>query len=408
MKKTFLVLVVTFSLVLLCACTDAGQPDSQGAPAVTEPPVVTEAPFDYKTLTPRVVREWKDIGLLWSGTDTVLYLEIPSDWEIEKMNDFTYIIYRNGGEIGKITTQLSDTLFDILEEEAPYKKGTIEIEYDVRCAHEEWGDDYRRVFGFWSLGEKMLSVYLDVDYTAMSNINIGRIFESATYGDRNGGEFYLDMDKYNDSNKILLIGNSFVGEKYSAISLTLGQFVKSSGKTEYEFETQIRYGKSIEDYAMEPNISDFRNGKYKAVFMCGIYGLEDVDAMQLAIDACAESNTALVFFPAHNERDERIAIAKERYPDAMFLDWSEEIDAFIDNNHDFWKFCSKDGDLHSTPLAGYIGAHMIYKAVFHEVPPAFKESSYLAIKDIEQFIGKDYMETGLRAGELSYPVYELK
>jgi len=40
--------------------------------------------------------------------------------------------------------------------------------------------------------------------------------------------------------------------------------------------------------------------------------------------------------------------------------------------------CINDEHLHSTPLAGVVGAHMIYRAVFGEVPPKtnFSEVSY--------------------------------
>lgn len=404
MKKTLLVMLVTLTLVLLASCAQE--------PVITEPPVteppVTEAPFDYKTLKGRRVEEWKDIGLLWAGTDKVLYLEVPSDWEIEKMNNSTYLIYCDGAGIGKITTQPDDVLFDILESEDVYKKGDLEIEYDVRCVHEEWGDDYRRVFGFWSVGTEILSMYLDIDYTAISDLNLARIYESVGYGDKNGGELFLDMDKYNRSNKILIIGNSFVGDKFSAISITLDQLLKTAGKTEYEFENITIYNMSIKDYIKEPYISDMRNGKYKVVFMCGIYGQGDVDGMQKAIDACRQSNTGLVFFLAHNERDERIAEAQKRYPDEMYLDWREEIDSFIDNNSDFWEFCMNDGPQHSTPLGGYVGAHMIYKAVFHEVPPPYKSTSLLSREKIVKMLGEEYINTGVREGELSYPVYELK
>ena len=37
---------------------------------------------------------------------------------------------------------------------------------------------------------------------------------------------------------------------------------------------------------------------------------------------------------------------------------------------DRWDLCINDMHLHSTPLAGYVGAHMIYRAMYGELPEA--------------------------------------
>ena len=35
-----------------------------------------------------------------------------------------------------------------------------------------------------------------------------------------------------------------------------------------------------------------------------------------------------------------------------------------------WYLCINDSHKHSTPLAGYVGAHMIYRAIYDEMPTA--------------------------------------
>ena len=415
MKKSLLVLVCLTLSLLLFACEEAPaavvtepvvtEPVTTEAPVVTEPPLPA---FDYTTLDCRAVDEWHDIGLTWQGSDTVIYMMVPTDWEIEKMNDETYLIYCDGAGIGEITTQVSDEDFEILYSIATKEKDGIEIDYDERCIMADYGDDYRRMLGFWVVDDAVRGMYLDIDYTALDDDGVDYLCDSVSYGHRDGGELFLDMDKYNSSNKILLIGNSFVGDSFSKISITLDQLLKSGGKTQYKFENITKYNMGIKDFCKDPYVTDMANGKYKVVFMCGIYGSGDVAGMKAVIDACKKSNTGLVFFIAHNEKDDWIAKAKEQYPDVMYLDWKTEIDSFIYSDATYWEFCMNDGPRHSTPLGGYVGAHMLYKAVFHEVPPEFQSTSYLSKDKINKLIGADYVKTGIYDGELSYIVYELK
>ena len=74
------------------------------------------------------------------------------------------------------------------------------------------------------------------------------------------------------------------------------------------------------------------------------------------------------------------------------LEWKTEIDNFINGGVDKWALCYDDSYYHSTALAGYIGAHMVYRAIYGECPtelPTQAVSQY----EIEHYLG-DYSSTG--------------
>ncbi len=157
-----------------------------------------------------------------------------------------------------------------------------------------------------------------------------------------------------------------------------------SGKTDYDIiDESVGYAEvshSWGDY-----LPFMTAGRYAAVFMCGFYGADDVLALKQYKDACATSNTPLVIFPAHNESygDD----AADSYPDLMYLNWKGEIDHLITDGIQRSDFCIDDMHQHSTPLAGYVGAHMIYRAIYGEIPKCG------AYSDLAAKLG-DYADTG--------------
>ena len=50
------------------------------------------------------------------------------------------------------------------------------------------------------------------------------------------------------------------------------------------------------------------------------------------------------------------------------LNWKAELDGLILGGVDRWELCIDDAHDHSRPLAGYVGAHMIYRAIYGELP----------------------------------------
>jgi hypothetical protein len=84
--------------------------------------------------------------------------------------------------------------------------------------------------------------------------------------------------------------------------------------------------------------------------------------------AAKHPNTKLVIFPAHNESAEE--------PYSLFIDggcgiadWRGLVNRLIAEGIDKYRLCIDDQFLHSTPLAGFAGACMIYGYLYKAMPP---------------------------------------
>ena len=135
-----------------------------------------------------------------------------------------------------------------------------------------------------------------------------------------------------------------------------------------------------------------RAGYFAAVFMCGFYSTYDVPAFETFVNACKASGTPLAIFPAHNESSDELAV--KAYPDVYFVNWKGEINALISDGVDRWDMCIDDYHKHSTPMAGYVGAHMIYRALYGEIPPVVSQYGSLYHSDVTKTLGEYYVKTG--------------
>ena len=371
-------------------------------PPETEPPVPE---INHNELECMHIEEWKDIGIKWLGNDAVFVTKFPAAWELIPLEDeeeSTLVILRNGVDIGVVSTVVPKTSLETLESEF-YNIGGVEIDYDVRKVKEGKGYAFRRVFGFF-YGD--FRVFFEIDYTELDDENCLYIANSIGEGDMSGGVFTIPMDGGNTSRKTIVIGNSFI--RTSQIGSYLKLFY-NSGNKHYTLESFTHNGQSVEDYAKESWLKEFRNGTYHVVFLCGLYNAKDAENFPKVVEACAQSNTKLVIFPAHNEKFGRVEEIREKYPDIYYLGWRDEINRFIDAGvADYWDFCINDYDKHSTPLAGYVGAHMIYSALYGEVPPEYTAGKPHSIGYLKSMLGEDYVKTGLAPGERVYNIYELK
>jgi hypothetical protein len=100
-----------------------------------------------------------------------------------------------------------------------------------------------------------------------------------------------------------------------------------------------------------------------------------------------------VLFPAHNENRDVIRAVSAAYPELLLLDWKYEIDALaVEKGLSKWDFCVDDAHDHSTESAGYVGAAMIYRALYNEMPNA-RLSMTVSQAYIDALLG-DYVTTG--------------
>ena len=202
---------------------------------------------------------------------------------------------------------------------------------------------------------------------------------------------------------MLILGNSFVAS--SNIGNILGEICTPD---------QINYidavslpNVSIKDYAGSATfIARIESGTYGMLFMCGLFSNDDVTGLEKIYEACQKSGTVLVLFPAHNEDRKRINAAQEKYPELVTVDWKEEIEQLIYSGVNKWDVCMNDGPEHSTALAGYVGASMIYRALFGELPqkPVTQQVSGITQAYVKTKLG-EYLKTGKICGALKSTVY---
>lgn len=212
----------------------------------------------------------------------------------------------------------------------------------------------------------------------------------------------IDLSARAGEKPILILGNSFVGS--SQVGSIFEQMCNAGTKNNYDViwasQGMATVSKNWSEYK-----NGMRNGEYAAVFMCGFYSSGDVSAFRTFVDLCKASNTPLVIFPAHNERYG--GTAAKKYPDVYYLDWKGELDALIDSGVSRWDLCFDDEYDHSNPLAGYVGAHMIYRALFGEMPPVLNTYYNIQHYTVVQKLG-DYVQTGELDLTDDRIIYEIK
>ena len=185
---------------------------------------------------------------------------------------------------------------------------------------------------------------------------------------------------------MLIIGNSFVGT--SEIGTMLKNMLYAGGK--HCEVTAISIGHAmVSTYTSKSDLmGEIYRGKYDAVFMCGLYNADQVKEVGTLKRYCDNSGTDLIVFPAHNETRLVVQRVMQTYDGLTLIDWKGELDALIAMGVDRWDLCFDDAYDHSKPVAGYVGAHMIYRAMYGEVPPSIPTQ-----KNINAILG-DYAKTG--------------
>ena len=165
-----------------------------------------------------------------------------------------------------------------------------------------------------------------------------------------------------DELRIAIAGNSYVG--YSNITYELLKLIGLHNKNATA-ESYRHDGYTTAAFLYEPEFMDaIRNGEHDILFMCGLFSSYDVQAMTVIEEACLESGTQLVLFPAYNENPDAIAAATEACPSAKLVHWQEVTRHLIREGIPSPYLMLSDAYLHPRPLAGYAGAMMIFTALF--------------------------------------------
>ncbi|MBQ8606002.1 MAG: hypothetical protein IJ408_04635 [Clostridia bacterium] len=339
---------------------------------------------DYKALKCKSIAGWQTVRM--SGKDGVsIQFDIPSDWVLTKSAE-KYNIACGGKQIGSIVCGTLAAPKDKFE----YKSGYNEEKELVSFRQVSWykssnEDSIYRDFQFVSdQGGGNFTLSIQVDYEQLDSSASDKLYSSAFTVPVFVNTEFVPISKCNGSKKILILGNSFIGT--SQVGAFLNDMVRSEGLT---VNAISRGHAKISDYVADSAIcNSIRSGEYCYVFISGFYGAaENVEHFGTLLDICKKSNTQLVLFPFHNDTVSYIDQTKVKYTESIFLDWKGEINSLISSGMVTKSdMCQNDEYGHSTHLAGYVGAHMIYRNMFGKVPPEIT-SSPLSMSAVRSKLG---------------------
>lgn len=343
-----------------------------------------------------------NIGIKYEGTEAYFKLNIPNDWKFEEY-DKGFIINRNGKKIGTIGSE-SPSGLKSSKIVRTYDSGNLKVTYRLNTVETEVGDRQRRVFIYsYNRFNDFSCLYLDFEYTEVDNSFIYNLLNLAKFI-RTGIGNIDNVNITNNGNKILLLGNSFINS--SRIGSFLSDMLATGNKPYCVEPISVGYA-NVYTFKDDYYIQMIKSGEYAAVYLCGFYSGTAAEDMKIIAEACNSSKTALVIFPAHNESVSAIGTAVDRWSDIPYVAWKSEIDDLINyRNISYDSFCINDEHKHSTPLAGYVGASMIYRSLFNEFPKALKYAP-LTMEEVYSQLG-DYVYEGLKIKEDEIDIYIIK
>lgn len=337
--------------------------------------------------------------IAFRGSERIVSLTVPDEWVLcEREEGLSYDIKRDGVTVGTVFSGKSTDFSEwrSVKSDSKEEDGLLSQMFIERYGS---GDTLRFRYRFrfeYADGEKYRIVTLIADCAEISDSTADYLL-AATIADARDevqmGELYQEGDP---PSSVLVLGNSFIGS--SAVGVTLQEMIDLGGKR-CQVTAVTRGYATVATYINDPLVmQSIRAGAYDAVFICGFYSQGEIANLGILKEACDASDTPLVIFPAHNENAAVVSAAKDAYPSLLLLNWKGEIDALITaNGLSKWDFCVDDAHDHSTESAGYVGAHMIYRALYGEVPTG-NVSQAISQTYIDRLLGS-YVSTGYVPGE---------
>ncbi len=352
---------------------------------------------NYKQLTVRNITKYKFVSFLAEKTDEIFCLRVPFEWSVEKANDACYTISREGTEIGKL---ILGEASDFREWQTVAKEETKTNGFSMTEHVEKYGSGDTLKFRYRYLAKQgSISITLTVDYTELNSKASYNLLNQSTL-EKRSDVLNLGIVPEAKNGSILIIGNSFIG--FSDVGKILTEMIRKNSKSTEVKAVSVGMA-TVKTYVSDRSLMRrIENGNYDAVFVCGLYSSGEISNLEILKNHCDLSDTRLIIFPAHNESRGTIRRADSRFPTLKVLDWKGAIEDLIYSGCDEWDFCFDDTYRHSTPIAGYVGAHMIYRAIYGEFPTAHLSKS-IRQEEVNSVLG-DFAETGYSKG----PLYTLK
>ena len=400
MKKILIALLLAASL-LLGGCTGKStNQSSQEAQSTqsTETPAVLDDPNEdnaYESLDRRDADSIHNVVFSLHSLPYSVSISMPEEWELieDGSEKASRIILRDGKEIGKLFLGEATDL-DKWKSVATRNTDLPGFPVEEHIEKSGVGDSLAFRFRYYYAVEKesqKCPITLTVSYGEVSNGTAFRLLNHAAAKKITGGDRLGDLSELKDG-RIAILGNSFIGT--SQVGQILKEMLTNHGKSAKVTAISRGYA-TVKTYIEDSSLmNSIRNGSYDAIFLCGFYSASEASNLTAMKEACDASGTRLVLFPAHNENRTTITSASTKHLSLYLMDWKQEIDSLIAGGIDKWDFCINDQHSHSTPLAGYVGAHMIYRAIYNELPNLDGGCSYVSTSQIKQLLG-DYLTTGI-------------
>ena len=367
--KKFLVLILCLVLVLSLSSCKIFNIDFSSTSSdkdfvdIEIPSIPSVEDQSYNDITCTKVANLKEITFTPQKGGVSISVNIPADWTLQKTDD-GYDILKGSKIIGNVNnimgSNYTDQTVNVYTKEISSKGMII-----TNCINRDGTDNqytYTRTLWYnYDETRKSRSIVLTFNYEEADSSAVHKMISRAekfTAPEKNMGVLKTDESKP----KILILGNSFVGTS------NIGEILESMCGTKAQVSAVSVGMATTSTFVTSGYIQEIRSGDYSIIFMCGLYNDDAFKDFEKIVEACEESDTKLAIFPAHNENRTEIDKAAIKYTYATLIDWKAEVDALIGNGVNWSLMYVNDAHNHSTPLAGYVGAHMIYRAVFGEIP----------------------------------------
>ena len=395
MKRIFALLFVLCLLLCSCTETEPSQPNTESGDAASDNTQGSRedesVDTGYKDIAFVDVGPLVTYDLTFEGcaVETVL----PKGWEFKATDTGVYTLYRAGKLIGTAVSGEADLDgWKVLEEDLYETETGVVINTFIDKSLSDGA--YRRRLYFSLVDQPWAGATVSVSYEQLDMSTMYRIWrESKVSAVKNTPNFGALWEVEEDTT-VLILGNSFISS--SRIGAILNEMCVHAP---YRISVQAisRGYAQVGTYTSDTAImQEIGSGLYGCVFICGFYSANEVDNLRTLKAACDESDTPLVIFPAHNESASVISAALALDDSIYYIPWRDEVETFITLlGVDKWDMCINDMHKHSTPLAGYVGAHMIYRALFDEVPPTVSVVDVIDAETVKETLGETYLLTGV-------------
>ena len=401
MKKAYLFILCILALtLLLSACTEGGgvpqpTPDGEGTSDGGGAPAVDPTDNDYLDITPPPTGALQNYTLVFEGA--AMTAPLPQSWRFEEKKG-GYDIFKDGVLIGRAESgDVQESGFRTVYEDVYDMENGVLLYANIEKAEGEGTPVFRHRLRFTTKDAEHLSATFFLPYEELDELTFNRIYREAELSVPTNYPGHGSLAEFSESRKVLILGNSFISS--SRIGVSLQAFFDGAGVDTDVVAISRGYAHVSTYVADSTKMQEIRNGVYDIVFICGMYSQDEIASLRTLQQICQVSDTPLVLFPAHNESKIAIDFALIQVQGIYYIPWREEINALIASGVSNGDMCVNDSHQHSTPLAGYVGAHMIYRALFGESPKTRAVSGVFTKEILEAKLGRVYLETGMLCDE---------